>query len=331
MKNIYDQINDIGFEADKIELNDIEKEKLIKTAKSYKKNNKKSKKILPIAVALIIFSSINIPTVRAEVSKFTTDIRVSMMEAFGASPSSYKYITELNKPITVGDDSFVIGNIAFEDNKLFINTLRDSGEDWGKDIKNNSYLYKVIIDDEVYKAIGASGSEGLLKDKKTSSENTMVNFDKNFPKKEDVNVDLYFSNGKNSQVISINTPMNTVNNENKIFAKNLKIEGSNATISLMKVNPITLTATIKNLDNSYVYNLEGIDKKGNKIQLDQRIGDKSSATFLYNQDLSDLSLDQIKDGREFDFTLSRTKLNKKSGKESDGNYEKFAEFSLSAK
>ena len=40
MKNIYDKINDMDFEIEKIELNDFEKEKLIKTAKSYKKNQK---------------------------------------------------------------------------------------------------------------------------------------------------------------------------------------------------------------------------------------------------------------------------------------------------
>ncbi len=34
MKNIYDKINDMDFEIEKIELNDFEKEKLIKTAKS---------------------------------------------------------------------------------------------------------------------------------------------------------------------------------------------------------------------------------------------------------------------------------------------------------
>ena len=40
MKNIYDKINDMDFEIEKIELNDFEKEKLIKTAKSYNKNQK---------------------------------------------------------------------------------------------------------------------------------------------------------------------------------------------------------------------------------------------------------------------------------------------------
>ena len=125
--------------------------------------------------------------------------------------------------------------------------------------------------------------------------------------------------------------MNTINEDNKIFAEDLKIKGTNATISLMKINPMTLTATIKNLDSAYVYELKGVDEKGNKISLDERISDENSTTFIYNNYFSDLSLDEIKDGRKFNFILSRSKINEKSGKESDGNFEKFAEFLLSAK
>ena len=125
--------------------------------------------------------------------------------------------------------------------------------------------------------------------------------------------------------------MNTINEDNKIFAENLKIKGTNATISLMKINPMTLTTTIKNLDQAYVYELKGVDEKGNKISLDERVADENSTTFIFNNYFSDLSLDEIKDGRNFNFTLSRSKINENSGKESDGNFEKFAEFSLSAK
>ena len=99
----------------------------------------------------------------------------------------------------------------------------------------------------------------------------------------------------------------------------------------MKINPITLTTTIKNLDQAYVYELKGVDEKGNKISLDERVADENSTTFIYNNYFSDLSLDEIKDGIKFNFTLSRSKMNENSGKESDGNFEKFAEFSLSAK
>lgn len=253
-----------------------------------------------------------------------------MMQAFGASPDSYKYIAEINKPVTVGEDSFVIGNIAFEDNKIFINTLRN-GENFKENTKNNSYLYKVVVDGKTYKAMGSSGGEGLLEDKKTSSENLMINFDKSFPKKDKANVDLYFADKNKSQIISIESPMNTINKDNKIFAENLKIKGTNATISLMKINPMTLTATIKNLDQAYVYELKGVDEKGNKISLDERVADENSTTFIYNKDFSDLSLDEIKDGRKINFTLSRSKINENSGKESDGNFEKITEFSLSAK
>ena len=42
MKNVYDKINDLDFESNEFELNDIEKKKLYMTAKTYKKKaNKK--------------------------------------------------------------------------------------------------------------------------------------------------------------------------------------------------------------------------------------------------------------------------------------------------
>ena len=99
----------------------------------------------------------------------------------------------------------------------------------------------------------------------------------------------------------------------------------------MKVNPITMTAVIEGLDADYDYQLEGIDKDGKKIELDLRTVSDGLATFIYNKDFSDLSLDEIKDGREIDFSLSRSKINENSGRLTDGNYEKVEEFTLSAK
>ena len=190
---------------------------------------------------------------------------------------------------------------------------------------------RALLYQRINQRVDSMLEEGLLEDKKTSSENLMISFDKSFPKKEKASVDLYFVDANKSQIISIESPVNTINEDNKIFAENLKIKGTNATISLMKINPMTLTATIKNLDQAYVYELKGVDEKGNKISLDERIGDENSTTFIFNNYFSDLSLDEIKDGRIFNFTLSRSKINETSGKESDGNFEKFAEFSLSAK
>ena len=40
MKNVYDKINDLDFESNEFELNDIEKKKLYMTAKTYKKKIK---------------------------------------------------------------------------------------------------------------------------------------------------------------------------------------------------------------------------------------------------------------------------------------------------
>ena len=330
MKNVYDKINDLDFESDEFELNDIEREKLYMTAKAYKKKSKK--KYIAVAAALLLAAGLTMPPVRAEVSKFTTDVKVSFMETFGASPDSYKYVTELNKPITIGEDSFILNNLAIEDNHIFLNVLRDtSNKVNGMAFSTReASIYKVVINGETYKALCESGSAADNEDGETYTTSTMINFDKDFPSLENADVDLYFLSGTKSDIVSIKASTNLVNEDNKILAQDYELEnGSN--IKLMKVNPITMTAIIEGLDADYDYQLEGLDKDGKKIELDIRTVEAGIATFLYNKDFSDLSLDQIKDGREISFTLSASKINESSGRLTNGNYEKIAEFTLSAK
>lgn len=329
MKNVYDKINDLEFESDEFKLNDIEKESLYKMAKSYKKNSKK--KYIAAAAALLLVAGLTIPPVRAEVSKFTTDVKVSFMEAFGASPDSYKYVSELHTPITIGDDSFVLENLAIEDNHIFLNILRDKNSlvNGMPESENQAIIYKAVINGETYKAMNDSGSSFENENGKTYTTSTMINFDKDFPSLENVDVDLYFLNGTKSDIVSIKASTNLVNEENKVLGQDYELENG-AKIKLMKVNPITMTAIIEGLDPNYDYELEGIDKEDKKISLDLRTVDNGVATFVYNKDFSDLSLDEIKDGREIDFSLSRSKINENSGRLTDGNYEKIAEFTLSA-
>lgn len=325
MTDIYDMINDIDFDTDAMELNDIEKVKLRKTAKSYaKKDNKK--KFMASAAAILLFAGLMAPQVRAEVLKFTTDIKVSMMDAIGASPESYKYVTELNSLVTVGNDDFVIGNIAFEDDQVYINTLRESdgsidsllSEKWAD-------IYKVVIDGQTYKSEGRTGGSHYLEDGKTMSNVTTIHFDKEFPSVENADVDLYFSDAKASEIISIKADVNTVNEDNIILAKEKKLDNG-AVVSLIKINPLTMTVKIENLDPAYLYKLEALDNSGNRLIFNSRSDGKGNLTFVYEHEVSDLSLDQIKEADELKFTLKRTKMNFESGRLSDSQYEKAAEF-----
>ena len=329
MKNVYDKINDLDFETDEFELNDIEKEKLYQTAKAYKK--KSNKKYIAVAAALLLMAGLTISPVRAEVSKAFTDLKVSMMETIGASPELYKYVTELHKPIEIGDDSFVLENIVIEDDKIYTTMLKDpKGRSLVDDVSATTNIYKVVINGETYKAWGQSGSTGMSDDGKAFVSESMTTFDKTFPELDQADIDLYISNGTSNEIVSIKTSSNIVNKDNKILAENYELENG-ANIRMIKVNPITMTAVIEGLDSKYDYKLEGIDKDGKKIKLDLRTVDDGVFTFIYNSGFSDLCLDQIKDGREITFTLSGSKINETSGKLTDGNYEKVAEFTLSAK
>ncbi|MFO3666862.1 hypothetical protein [Anaerococcus kampingiae] len=328
MKNVYDEINNLEFESEEYKLNDIEKESLYKMAKSYKKNSKK--KYIAVAAALLLAAGLTVPPVRAQVSKAFTDIKVTMMETIGASPESYKYVTELHKPIEIGDQSIVLENLVIEDNKIYSTILMDPKGKSIEESNETASIYKVVINGETYKAWGSSGSTGMSDDGKAFVSESMTDFDKVFPELDQADIDLYISNGTASEVVSIKASSNIVNKENKVLAKDYKLENG-ANIRLMKLNPITMTAVIEGLDPNYVYELEGVDKDGKKIELDLRTVSDGVFTFIYNKDFSDLSLDEIKDGREIDFSLSRSKRNQESGKETDGNYEKVEEFTLSAK
>lgn len=328
MKNVYDEINNLEFKSEEYKLNDIEKESLYKMAKSYKKNSKK--KYIAVAAALLLAAGLTVPPVRAQVSKAFTDIKVTMMETIGASPESYKYVTELHKPIEIGDQSIVLENLVIEDNKIYSTILMDPKGKSIEESNETASIYKVVINGETYKAWGLSGSTGMSDDSKALVSESMTDFDKVFPELDQADIDLYISNGTASEVVSIKASSNIVNKENKVLAKDYKLENG-ANIRLMKLNPITMTAVIEGLDPAYVYELEGVDKDGKKIELDLRTVSDGVFTFIYNKDFSDLSLDQIKDGREINFSLSRSKRNQESGKETDGNYEKVEEFTLSAK
>ena len=328
MKNVYDKINDLDFETDEFKLDDIEREKLMKTAKSYKK--KSNKKYVAIAAALLLMAGLTMPPVRAEVSKAFTDIKVSMMETIGASPESYKYVTELHKPIEIGDESIVLENLVIEDDKVYSTMLKDPKGRSIEDYIDHTNIYKVVINGETYKAWGSSGSTGLSDDGKAFVSESMTTFDKTFPELDQADIDLYIGSGISNEIVSIKASSNIVNKDNKILAENYKLENG-ANIRLMKVNPIAMTAVIEGLDSNYDYQIKGVDQEGKEVSIDLRTGSDGVSTFIYNSTFSDLSLDEIKDGREIEFTLLGAKLNESSGKLTNDNYEKIAEFTLSSK
>lgn len=329
MKNVYDKINDLDFETDEFKLDEIERKNLMKTAQSYKKNSKK--KYIAVAAGLLLAASLTMPYVRAEVSKAFTDMKVSMMETIGASPESYKYVTELHKPIEIGDESIVLENLVIEDDKVYSTILRDpKGRSLEEDTSNNTNIYKVVINGETYKAWGSSGSTGMSDDGKAFVSESMTRFDKTFPELDQADIDLYIGSGISNEIVSIKASSNIVNKDNKVLAENYMLENG-ANIRMMKVNPITMTAVIEGLDSNYDYQIKGVDQEGKEVSLDLRTGSDGVSTFIYNKDFSDLSLDEIKDGREITFTLSASKINENSGRLTDGNYEKIAEFTLSSK
>lgn len=323
MKDIYDKINDIEFSTDEMDLNDIERQRLYKKAKSYSKTSRI--KVAGLAAGFIICLIATQSPARATVSKAFTDIKVSMMETIGASPESYKYITDLHKPIKIGGNELILENFITEDNKLYYTLIEDASGKSLEDYESDSHIYKLVVDGEVYRPWGSSGSLGVDKENNLYISEYMTSFDKDFPNKNHAKIDIYLSSNNKSEVISLESDLNKVNDENHIFAENMSLEDG-INLKLIKINPLAMTAIIEGLDGEFFYKLTGVNEDGKKISLDQRTQDKDQAQFTYNKAYSDLSLEEIKNSKKLSFTLSRTRIGKASGKNND--YEDYIKFNI---
>lgn len=333
MKNIYDKINDLEVSYKEEELTDLERNRIINKSKKY--SNKKSKltKVIGLAAAFGLIFSMSIPSVRASVTNFASNIQISIIDTIGSSQNSKKYVTSLKDPIDLDGKTIKIENLVFDGDRMYIDILSENPST--NDNPETPHLSHVKINGEVYKIMGSSGqSHQIDKENKITIYSMMSNFDKNLPQIENADVSLYFDTSLlTAKVVNLKANINIADENLKTFADNLEIKNTNgAILEYMKANPITLTAKISNLEKDYVYCLEGYDKDNNKIELDLRYADKDVFNFFLNPNASDLNLDQIRDGREITFELSRAKMNTESGKETSEDNKKFGDsFTLKAK
>lgn len=321
MKNVYDKINDLEISYEEESLKELEKQRLINTSKKYSKEKSKLPKFIGLAAAFGLILSLSLPSVRANAINLAKNISISMMETIGAGGDSEKYVTKLHQEIPFGDDSFIIENIVFEDNKVFIDRIADSS--FMEDVNKFPSIYKIVIDDKTYLSEGESGSYHTIdQEGKIGLSTSMIDFAEDFPQLENANVDIYLSAFPKVKVISIKSDVNVVNEANKILAEDFTIPNSDGIkIDKMKINPVSLSAVISNITPGYSYDLYGQDENGNRLQLDLRVVKDNKANFIYNSYMSDLSLDDIKDAKEITFKLMAAKMNEESGKETSEDYE----------
>lgn len=324
MKDVYDKLNDMEVSYQKEDLTDIEKKRLATLSQKYAKKNSKMKKIIPLAAALALAFTLASPDVRASVGEFASNIKISIMDTIGSGSDSDKYVTKLDEPIEIDGNSVKIENLVIEEDRIYIDILGAS--DYIMENSDLPSISKVKINGKTYKALGSSGSTYEIdKEDKLAISSSMISFDEKFPELEDANVDLYFTKVPGfSDVVSLKANVNMAGEEGAFLAKDLELEDADgARLDYMKINPITLSAKILNLDENYDYQLEGLDEYGNQVQLDLRTAEDGVHNFFLNPSFSDINLDQIKDGRQITFQLYRSKINQEGGKLTDGVYEKF--------
>lgn len=324
MKNVFDKLNDIEVSYQKENLTELEKRRLAILSQKYARKNSRIKKIIPLAAVLALAFALASPDVRASVSEFASNIKISIMDTIGSGKDSDKYVTKLEEALEIDGNQVKIENLVIEDDRIYIDLLGAS--DYIMEYSDLPSISKVKINGKTYKALGISGScYEVDKENQLAISSSMISFDEKFPEIENADVDLYFTKIPGfSNVVSLKADVNMASQEGVFLAKDMDLEDAEgARLDFMEINPITLSARILNLDEDYDYQLSGVDEYGREVQLDLRTAKNGIHNFFLNPEFSDIDLDQIKDGRQITFQLYRSQINQGGGKLTDGVYEKF--------
>lgn len=326
MKNKYDKINDLNIHYKESDLSQKERENLIELSKSYGKSLSNKKKILAIAAALALAFTISFPKVRADIGGIVTNVSFSIVDTLGSAKSSGKYVTHLGEDVELFDNTIRIENIVFDGNRMYMDIIADA--DYMDDVEEFPSVRKIQIGDETYKVWGSSGSSYVFDKESNLAISTMMNtLDKDLIPAENTDVTLFFNKSLlDSQAVTIKSNVNLADDEKIMLADNMEIRGTDGLIlEYMKINPITAQARFLNLNDEYDYLLEGYDSEGNFVEFDLRTIDESVGDFFINPSFSEISLEELSDGRVIKLQLYRSKINQESGKLTDGSYEKYGE------
>ncbi len=329
MKNydIYDKFNDIQTETEEFPLNDLERAKLRKTAKEFSKKTKKhnlGRRIATIAAALVLLVSIgNIGTggvVWASAVKMATNIQVTLSEFMGLSSGAEEYIVKINEPIIIGEDEYVVNELAVHGEDLFMSMIAPSKV--MEDLKSDLELSHIKLNGEKIKILGASGTTGILEENPNFSVSALkYSLEKPLPKEGIAKVELIlkkFAGTKSKTSIVLELDMGKLESETKEIASDFLIPGTEGIkIETFIINPVVQMIELKypESETSYMYFLEGVDQLGRKFEFDVRESDKEKAKLYFSPITSEISADELlKEVEEINFTLVRQELPKEGGK-----------------
>lgn len=303
MKNIYDKLNDFEISVDEVELNDFEKAKMLETAKSYSKVKNNFPKYLGLVAAILLLVAISIPGVRAATVDLAMQIKVSVMETFGFSEKANEYLIESNEKIFLGDRSFILKDLAIDENKVYTNVLFASADFDFPNLMPD--LENVIVGNKKYTLVTGRGFAGERYHDGLMLLSLVNIYDEDIDLTDAATIELGFSDGENFTNLTIAAPKNNISEVSINLLENYKIQKTDGyVIDYIRANPLGVSAKVTGPETENSLKLIGVDSLGSEFILEKVAKFENVTEFLYDNDHSDVDLNYFLDNyKDFSFAL----------------------------
>ncbi len=323
-KNIYGFLNDMDFDIDdyeKEELNDMEKKKL---KDDFKKSNKKKfnfKKVGSIAAALLLTVGILNQTgfgrdIYAMAESKLSELTYSIGNALNIERDIEKYSNVINKTVENNGVEVKLTDVIIDKDELILSTLINTNNP--ADMVD--FDYDIFIDGKKIRHYGATGGTGKIDN---SEEIFFVNdsvdikdinlkddldikivlknlnyyaYEKDIEYKEGENVEYeYFNKVKGKWFFEFNASGNelTANTYSVPIKCSFNIDNQKYSLEEFRYNPINQKIygliDYNNSKKSYDIKLEGYDNLGNQVEFYMSRSDKNSFILKYSNMYNDLS------------------------------------------
>lgn len=314
-KNIYDFLNDMDFDIDdyeKEELNDMEKKKL---KNEFRKNNKKKfnfKKFGSIAVALLLTVGILSQTgfgrdVYAMAESKLSEITYTIGNALNIERDIEKYSNVINKTVENNGVEVKLTDVIIDKDEILFSTVINTSEP----ADGVDFDYDIFINGEKTRLSGATGSSGKIDDsKELFSTNYEVDV-KDINIKEDLDIKIvlknfsYYTFGENNGYEDLNKIRGkwdfefnasgselTANTYSLPMDYSFKAGNQEYKLEEFRYNPVSQKIYGKlgersNLD--YTVDLKGFDDLGNEVEFILSRQDNENIIFRYSNIYGDLS------------------------------------------
>lgn len=314
-KNVYDLLNDMNFDIEnyeKEELNDMEKKKIKNEFKRNKKNKFNFKKYISISAALLltigVFSQTSLGReVYAATESKLSEITYSIGNALNIERDIEKYSNVINKTVENNGVEIKLTDVIIDKDELLFSTIINTNNP----TDGIDFDYDIFINGKKLKEYGATGSSGKIDNSEgLLSANYEVDV-KNIKLQEDIDVKIvirnfsYYTLGESMKVENKNNIRGKWNfefnaNGSELMANtyslpldySFNIGKQEYILEEFRYNPVSqkIYGIVENVDEaSYTIDLKGYDNIGNKVEFSFSRQDNENLVFRYSNIDNDLS------------------------------------------